>query len=188
MRYYKRLKVFKSKRCWFDPYEMVADSYDWWRFVECRQRYGVIFNDSSYSMQTGVQQYTIKTLLKKLGVKYKTVYVRCGLQNIQGEINNKKFEIKEYKEAIKKPRTWKKTNKRRISWIAHLEREIVRLKKLDAAKTTTYKKPLDWTILNKEEKEKQRLYFLKNKDKIKKKEFRRDFDKLINSEDKNANQ
>lgn len=184
MKYYKRLKVFKSKRAWFDPQLMRAYSYDWWRFVDYKKGYGVIFNAANYSMQTRYHQNGVESALEKLGIKYKTVYIRTGLQNITGEISNKLFEIKQYKEAIKKPRSWKKTNARRVSWIKHLEKDIISLKKLDKAKNIEYKKPIDFTVIFKEEKEKRDAWLLKNADMLKKKAYHKDFEKLINSKDR----
>jgi hypothetical protein len=138
MRYYKRLKQFKSKRCKFDLNEMSAYSYNWWKFVECRNG-RVYFNDATYSMQTGVQQYIIKNLLNCLGIKYTIKYYKLGLNNLIEEINRIKSEIYSIQLKIDNPKSHKKTNEKRIKWIKHLKNQIKDVKKYSKMRITEYK-------------------------------------------------
>lgn len=148
MRYFTRLKVFKSKRCTFDPHAMEAWSYDWWQFVACRNG-RVYFNAAGYSMQTRKQQTIIRGLLETLGVKYRTVWIRCGLQNVPGEIRNLESLISEIREAMANPRSRAATNRFRLRRIRYLEAQIVRLKAFSKLKASPYRGRLNFDALPK---------------------------------------
>ena len=92
-----------------------------------------------YSMQTGKQQSIVRQLLRDLGVKYTTIYVRAGLQNISREIENRRFEISELQKAMANPRSRKKANVWRASQIKYIERSIKELKKYSRLKVTPFR-------------------------------------------------
>ena len=146
MHYYKRLKIFKSKRCTFDPHSMSAWSYNWWEFVACIDG-KVVFNNASYSMQTGIQQRKVRELLNCLGVKYRTVYIKSGLQSLSKEGEWLKYKITELNAAINKPRSQKRANKWRVARIKFLNKEIENLKILSRKKRTEFKGKLDFSKL-----------------------------------------
>lgn len=148
MKYYTRLKVFKSQQCTFDPHSMTAWSYNWWQFVGCFKGQ-VTYNGARYSMQTSKQQGIVTDLLRALGVKYKTVYVHRGLQNIEAEIKDNVLKIAELQGLIASPRTQVKTNKRRASWIKDLIRTNKELRRLDRTKRTDYKGKLNFKAIPK---------------------------------------
>lgn len=137
MRYYVRANQFKSERCVFDPFEMEAWSYNWWKFLECRNG-KVYFNGASYSMQTSKQQRMVREKLKLLGVKYQELSVKAGLQNIPKEIENVEFEITQELTAIANPKSRSKKNKARREHIKYLHAKIDRLKAYDKLEITSY--------------------------------------------------
>jgi hypothetical protein len=69
MKYFKRLNLYKQgKNNVFNPETCEASSYSWWVYVK-KVKGLVIFNDHNYSPTTRKHQYTMKNLLKELGVK-----------------------------------------------------------------------------------------------------------------------
>ena len=129
MKYYIQSNAFKTKQCSFSLHYMEAYSYRWWQFVGMAGN-TVYFNDASYSMQTSVHQGLVKAVLNKLKIKYKTVYVKAGLQAIPMEISNTRHEIQKLWQAITKPRSHAKTNKWRKQQITLLTKKIQKLQTL----------------------------------------------------------
>lgn len=146
MRYVQKDKRFVSKRCTFDPHNMKAYSYEWWQFLACWNG-KVYFNDVSYSMQTRLHQRGVKRLLGHLGVKYITVYVKAGLNNIQEQINGNVDRILELRAEIDNPRTKAAANKGREQYISYLERENKKLHKMLNFKETPYKGELNFKAI-----------------------------------------
>lgn len=136
MRFAIKQQMFKSKRCEFNIGSMEAWSYRWWKFVECRNG-RVYFNGAQYSMQTGKQQGIVSDLLKDMGIKYHTLYIKAGLHNIKGEIENIKHEIEETLSSIANPRSRKATNKDRTKRIQYLKNQITRLEAYNKLKVET---------------------------------------------------
>lgn len=127
MRYNIRSQVFKSERCTFDLKHMEAWSYDWWKFVEVRND-TVYFNNASYSMQTGKQQSIVRRLLTNMGIPFRYVYIKAGLQNISGEIADLKYKIIQLNQLIANPLSRDSVNKRRCDEIRHIKAQIKRLR------------------------------------------------------------
>lgn len=175
MRYYKTLGIFKTVKSSFDPNTMRAYSYNWWRFVDYIGG-KVIFNDARYSMQTSAHQSAVKEVLRALRVKYHTVYIKAGLNHIDTEIADKRYEIKRLNNAISNPLSRRATNEKRKSQIKYLEKEIASLTKLLKAQQRSgpFKGKLDWNNYFKSlpkktdeeikaEKERRKEYYLKKK-------------------------
>lgn len=70
MKYYKRLKIYKSNsgNCTFDPETMKAYSYRWWAFVAVIEG-KVVFNNYRYSAMTTKHQWKVRSLLNELDIK-----------------------------------------------------------------------------------------------------------------------
>jgi hypothetical protein len=82
IKYFTRLNVFKTRNNIFDPSEMTAYSYGWWRYLQIIKG-KLVFNNYSYSQQTNRHQGSLSRLLKELGVKIDhTVYIHGGLQDL----------------------------------------------------------------------------------------------------------
>jgi hypothetical protein len=127
MRFAIKSQTFTSKRCRFNVSNMEAWSYDWWKFLECRNG-KVYLNMVSYSMQTGAQQRIVRDYLDEMKVKYKVVYVKAGLQSIGREINDLERSIDSILDDIANPRSHAKTNKARHRTIESIKNQIVRLR------------------------------------------------------------
>lgn len=68
MRYYKRLKVYKASHVEFDPINLNAYSYGWWRFLAVVDG-KLIFNNFPYSRATMRHQGLVRRLLSDLNIK-----------------------------------------------------------------------------------------------------------------------
>jgi len=101
MKYYKRLKIYKANNVTFDPVSMIADSYDWWHFVE-RINGKVVFNSYSYSPTTGRHQSKVWRLLQELGIEVDlVVHTKAGLQASYGEMGHEGLAIEAMEYAIR---------------------------------------------------------------------------------------
>ena len=100
MKYFKRLKVYKACNVTFDPETMIADSYDWWHFVE-RINGKVVFNNYNYSNSTSRHQSKVRELLRELGIKVDVVVnTRMGLQAAYGVHSKQNLCLDAIKEAV----------------------------------------------------------------------------------------
>jgi hypothetical protein len=68
MKYFSRLKMYKSHNVKFNPETMDAHSYSWWRFV-ARIDGKIIFNSYRYSVTTAKHQREVRAILNDLGIK-----------------------------------------------------------------------------------------------------------------------
>jgi hypothetical protein len=77
MKYMKRLRIYKSKNCTFDPKTIEAYSYVWWKFVSVIEG-KVIFNNYRYSNTTSKHQRKIDNLMFNLGIKIDYI-IECSV-------------------------------------------------------------------------------------------------------------
>jgi hypothetical protein len=140
MKYFKRLKVYKSNNCLFNPKTLECFSYLWWCFSKLIGD-TVIFNNTSYSLSTTKHQYNCIELVhdeaKKRG--YKVIVV--NFYGLSLDRNNDLFtigrlikgyerEIEKLKVTILNPRTREATNLVRKKTIKKHEAVILELEVL----------------------------------------------------------
>lgn len=100
MKYFKRLKLYKANNVTFDPETMIADSYDWWHFVE-RINGQIVFNAYFYSPSTSKHQSKVRSLLNELNIKIDVVVkTRAGLQAAYGVNSSKELAEEALTEAL----------------------------------------------------------------------------------------
>ena len=97
MKYYKRLKVYKSSNNLFNPETMEAHSYSWWKYVQ-RWDNKVFFNWHSYSNSTCRHQWKTNRVLHDLNIKTYSVYTRESL-NMYLEDFRKDLVLSEYEKT-----------------------------------------------------------------------------------------
>ena len=121
MKYFKRLKLYKSNECLYNPETMEATSYNWWVFIKLIN--GVlVFNNYNYSPSTIKHQYKVRDLLRELEIDIDiTIEAPKGLQDLNSAIAHYDYLIKELNDAIAKPRSQKKKNLERQKQILELE-------------------------------------------------------------------
>lgn len=116
MKYYTRARIYKASNVSFDPNNLQAYSYSWWRFVE-KYKGKVIFNDHFYSPSTSKHQSKVRSLMHSLGIRIDlTLSVPLGLQNayaFKQASNCYLDDIKSLQAAIAKPRSHKAKNAER---------------------------------------------------------------------------
>jgi hypothetical protein len=121
MKYYKRLKLYKSSNLVFDPEKIEAYSYGHWKFVT-KIKNKVIFNWFRYSASTHKHQCKVSHLLRELKIKIdlyvydysglgKTglslssclnyFYENLFLSEIKIKRSKNKYKLKSYKNNIK---------------------------------------------------------------------------------------
>jgi hypothetical protein len=117
-------------------HKLGAWSYGWGQFVAMSTDGKTIyFNDNSYSMQTSQHQEMARRILALMdaegnGFTVKTVYVRSGLQNIQGEIRNVAYEMAENEHALEERSVRdRKYYSERIKWGQAKIQELLKLAK-----------------------------------------------------------
>lgn len=130
MKYYKRLKVYKSSNCFFDPNAIYATSYNWWSFVEIVAG-KTVFNDYRYSITTTGHQRKVMRLMKELKMKI-DVMIECpkGLDDLNSAITWYEHKIKDLQTLIDRPKSQKAKNKQRIQMINHYMEKIASVKTL----------------------------------------------------------
>lgn len=64
----KRLKIYKSSNCTFDPTIIEACSYKWWKFVRVVEG-KIVFSSYRYSVSTTRHQNKVRSLMQTLGIK-----------------------------------------------------------------------------------------------------------------------
>lgn len=100
MKYYPRLKIYKASNVTFDPESMVADSYNWWNFVQKINGY-VVFNNYFYSRSTRKHQAKVRSVLNQLNINIDVeVNISMGLQACYGENSFKELGINALNEAL----------------------------------------------------------------------------------------
>jgi len=97
MKYYKRLKVYKSSNNLFDPETKEAYSYGWWQYVQ-KWNNKVFFNWEGYSISTRKHQYKTNRVLHDLNIKTYSVYTRESL-NMESESFRKDLVLSEYEKT-----------------------------------------------------------------------------------------
>jgi hypothetical protein len=130
MRYYKRLKVYKSNNNYFDPNKIEAYSYNWWKFVSIIKG-KIVFNTYRYSNTTSRHQYNVRSVMRDLGIKI-DCKIDCpkGLDHLYSGIVYYQYEISKLKELINNPKSRKFTNIDRLKRIKELELKIKEVKGL----------------------------------------------------------
>lgn len=84
MRYMKRAQIYKASNgnVTFDPQNIKAFSYGWWKFVGIVED-KVVFNNYRYSPTTAKHQSKVRTLMSELNIKIDLeLPVPCGLQKV----------------------------------------------------------------------------------------------------------
>lgn len=133
MKYYTRLHMFKGSNNVFNPIEMTAYSYNWWRYLEIIKG-KLVFNDYSYSQQTNNHQGSLWGVLRQLGIKVDaTVHIRGGLQALFTEALPAQYaNIFDNEIAISRGRDGTWAQKHRHSSIKFSKKEIKVLRSLGA--------------------------------------------------------
>jgi len=130
MRYYKRLKVYKSNNVVFDPTTCSAYSYEWWKFVGMVNG-KVLFNNYNYSNTTCKHQSKVRSLLDSLNIKIDAfVEFPRGLDDANSAISHYIDKISHLKAELAKPRSQFKTNVKRLFTMAEHDKKIKLIKKL----------------------------------------------------------
>lgn len=126
----------------FDPTELVAYSYNWWRFVE-KIGNKIVFNNYTYSSCTSKHQRKVLELMRLLGIKIDLIIkARQGLDNLDVAIKDYEYRIKQLQELIIKPKTHKSKNIERQKTITYLLSKIHDVKKLQYIKASKLEKQL----------------------------------------------
>lgn len=100
MKYYARLKIYKSNNVTFDPETLSAYSYDWWQFVRVING-KVVFNGYFYSPTTAKHQSKVRNLLASLNINIDVVVkTRAGLQACNGVYGGKEIALDAIREAL----------------------------------------------------------------------------------------
>jgi len=130
MKYYKRLKIWKSSNVTFNPETCEAHSYKWWLFV-AKVKNKVVFNNYRYSVSTEKHQSKVEWLLAQLGVKidFYAEFPR-GIDRPQSAIDLYKNRIESLQELIDTPRSHEKKNLERKSEQESLKIKIKEIQKL----------------------------------------------------------
>lgn len=134
LKYYPRLHQFKAANVKFNPENLQAYSYDWWRFVEKMGPF-LVFNNFRYSVSTSKHQNKVSSLLDQLGFETDFSFeAPDGLQNLDSAIKHYERKITSLREEIAKPRSHKAKNDERRWEIKNHQETIKIIKKLNRLK------------------------------------------------------
>lgn len=137
MKFYPKAGVYKASNVCFDPEEVSAYSYQWWKFVT---RIGplTVFNSYPYSNTTRRHQWKVKSLMRSLGIDiHADIEVPRGVGAddwAQGAINLYQERIETLKQEMLKGRPSK--NLERAAAIKELrakQRQVAHLFKMEVA-------------------------------------------------------
>jgi hypothetical protein len=114
MKYYKRLKVYKSSNGnnVVDLVNKTAFSYDWWQYLKDFNG-KLVFNNYSYSSSTGKHQRDALTVLRQNNIKIDAfLEVPKGFQNhfwVETTKEHYNYKISKVNARLTNPRTRSKT-------------------------------------------------------------------------------
>ena len=108
MKYYKRLKVYKTSNCVFNPETMHATSYRWYDLLKMING-KVVLNTYRYSTSTGKHIRDVQGVLHNLGVNYETIEAPQGLQRLEEAKNHYEGKINSNNVYMSKPKVRQKT-------------------------------------------------------------------------------
>jgi len=121
MKYIKKSGQYKGSNVTFNPETVEAYSYGWWKFAGKTPTGKVIINFASYSVSTRKHQSKVFYLMEDLNIKSNIhlEYTQLSLSDgyivvLRDEVKISKEKVEQYKAAIAKPRTQKKTNAQRL--------------------------------------------------------------------------
>ena len=130
MKYFKKLKLFKSSNLTLDPETGKGYSYEWYRIVD-RIDGMVVLNNYSYSPTTCRHISKIRSMLTTLGVReYLEIEAPGGLQDLDKAIEYYEGQINELNQEIAKPRSSKIKNLDRYDSINKYKDKITLVKAL----------------------------------------------------------
>lgn len=126
MKYYKRLKLYKTSNCVFNPETMHATSYKWYDLLKMING-KVVLNTYRYSVSTGKHIRDVRGMLYKLNIPYETIEAPRGLQNLEVAKTYYKNMIDERAAKILAPRTRQTTKNRLNEEINALTAKLVQI-------------------------------------------------------------
>lgn len=130
MKYYTRLKIYKSSNCEFNPETQVGKSYGWW-VVTTPHKGEVLFNDTYYSSSTCKHQNKIHShVTPTVVLKHTRECLSNPDKALRNEIEGLFAVNAELFEKIATPRSHKKKNAERIFDINTNGQRIVYLNEL----------------------------------------------------------
>ena len=153
MKWMSRKQVFGLKNVTFNPFTMVADSYDWWVFV-LPIKGKIVFNNYNYSMTTCKHQGEVRQLLKSLGIKIDlevSMHSSLSENNFKVEsLSSFYTELFQLEIALNRKNTKKSLVKDRNKQCQELLKSIKTARKLGAVFTRQQMKDLKQSLLDKE--------------------------------------
>lgn len=135
MKFIKKRNQYEASNVSFDPKNISAVSYNWWKFVKVING-KVVFNDYNYSPSTCKHQSKVRRLLETLNIKIDVVVESTkSLSSYDWQDDALKMldnKIKLLNDALNNPRRKKALDEKRKEEIAYLEEkklEVLRIEK-----------------------------------------------------------
>lgn len=126
MKYYKRLKLYKTSNCVFNPETMYATSYGWYDLLK-KINGKIVLNTYRYSTSTGKHIRDVRGMLDKLNILYETLEAPRGLQNLEVAKTYYENMIDERAAKISAPRTRQSTKNRLNEEINALNAKLIQI-------------------------------------------------------------
>ena len=127
MKYMKRANIYKNSTGTnkFLIKELKAYSYDWWLYFTKLDNGITILNNTFYSSSTVKHQRDLKYLLYNLNINPDIIIQdsKNSLNKLPQVRKDLRIKVKELIEDIKKPRSRKSTNEKRLEKIKELRKQ-----------------------------------------------------------------
>ncbi len=123
MKYFKRLKLYKSSNLTLDIENGIAYSYGWYEIAKRVDGQWYV-NDYSYSQSTIKHAIKIKSQLQDLGLDFETIEAPRGLQKLDQSKSFYIDKIENLNTLINKKGTRKDKNIERMNEISKLQFKI----------------------------------------------------------------